>query len=256
MAATAAFVVLSLAATIADGRGWIELGEWLFGDQEISVFWYYWYSTPVELPMQWLSLVAAIIVFVAAARIAGRLGDDEVCRFGRWMGLGVGLMLLEDAFDIRHRLRYFLNRFDGEVPFNGYGVLTSFVELAYFGLLAAVLVVVYVRYRSVIWSRTRLALYLTSAYLLYGVAVGSSWAGAAFRSVIEGDQLYARVGDRVVTLLDIGPEDGGLEAGTDFSVGFWFMDRVYEESIELLGAAALLTAGLMLYGEYFEKGGD
>ncbi len=92
--------------------------------------------------------------------------------------------------------------------------------------------------------------------LFYGLAVSASWIGSAFHSV-TGFTVYQKIGEVVLKGLFIRDritEEAYLIASSERNVDFIFMDRLVEESLELLGVAALLTAGLYFYARYRMSG--
>ena len=226
-----------------------------------AFFFRHWFVTPVEVPVQWLFLFGAMYVFfLNAGRTAGDK-NQRPFKFWRLMGLGSIFMVMEDVYNIRHQLRGYIGRWAGD---GAYGYLATFFELGYFAAIGTVLIYAFFRYRRVFWNRPKTRRYLISGYGFYGTAVCASWLGTAFHDHLE-ENLYTGAG-RVFTNILFGshPEASELYsranehlAGTGTELlEYWFMDSVVEESIELLGAAALLVAGLAFYRSYdAEKGG-
>ena len=253
------FVVGSLAALIAvDVYNVGGLREIIAGHRDVPFFWHHWYLIPFENPIQWTTLALVVVVFGANAVLTRRIADDRGAMMWTLLSIGAALMFLEDALDIRHRLRDGVLAVTGE---HSYGVIATLVELGYFALLAAVLVYALVRFRRYIWENTSGRRYFIGGYLCYATAVASSWLGSAFRDLEPGGErdLYTLVGDRITrwlfsvddeTLALFAEASQRLEEQDIYPLAFAFMDRVWEESIETLGAAALLCAGLAFWSYY------
>ena len=225
---------------------WIEDGERWY-------FWPYWYQMPVEVPTQWLCLLAVVVIFFLSAGAAFQRGDIEEFDFCMLFAIGATLMLMEDSLDVRHQLRFALI----DRGFDNYGAVITLVELAYFAAIGGLLVFAFLRFRNVFWERNKVRTYLIRGYVFYAIAVGSSWTGAAFGSVSDDfPNLYTWAGQWCMRLLFFDGADREAyfhianEAVIErdgLPLGFWFMDRVWEESFELLGAAALLVAALAFF---------
>ena len=247
------FVLASLAAVyVIDVLGAWEIRDRHYAHREYPFFWYYWFDRPVENPLQWLLLGATVLT--CAYNTRSHYTDNEPVtdptRFWGLMTVGTTLMLLEDALNIRHVIHGLIA---GLTDHESYGVLTTLVELVYFGALGAVLLVAFIKYRHVFWPHAKTRNYLTAGFVFYAIAVASSWLGSAFSSLFGGNNLYTAAGPLVLS-----PFMTAREATTELHIEtnqylaengvlpleFWFMDRVWEESIELLGAAALLVAAL------------
>ncbi|GEL07211.1 hypothetical protein [Salisediminibacterium halotolerans] len=230
-------------------------------DGETAYVWYHWYEFPVEV-LQWPALAAAMLLFGiiygnASERSAGAdlspLGPPPIVRrFSLLIAAGLLLMLLEDAGDVRHIITDLMNMITGGAGSGSrYGYAATLFELGYFAALAAVMLFAIVRYRAAFIADRRAVIWLAGGIVFYAVAVTSSWAGSAFGAVLDISQLYTAIGNRAVELLFVnGAHSEALyEQARDTvgNVGFMFMDRVYEETLELMGAAFLLAAAVRVY---------
>lgn len=233
-----------------------DLRDRWYSDYEISFFWYQWFVTPVEMPIQWVTLSAVVYGFFLNARTAHSISDERPTIFWRLMGLGAILMVLEDIYDIRHRVRDFLT---GQLGSDSYGVFGTFFELGYFALLGGVLLYAFFRYRDTFWEYTKARNYLIAGYVFYAIAAGSSWAGSAFQATTEGDDLYTAIGRRLTEFLFFRDQETKdlfeqinepLISGPFNTLEFYFVDSVYEESLELLGAGALVVAAIAFHRQY------
>jgi hypothetical protein len=227
--------------------------EAFFFDAE-PFFFQHWFRNrgPAEV-MQWLCLGGAALT---AAFIAGRTfvhpGDPEAAsgrrsEFAFWglIAIALLLMLIEDAGDPRHTLRSYVRVAFGEEDGGVFGTLS---ELLYFGVLASIPLYAVARYHHVVKANLRGRRYLILAFVSYAVAVSLSFAGTAFSALI-GTNLYGEAGRVLYRIsLILGDDELGAfwsawnaEEGWNF-VRFYLMDSLVEESIELLGAAAFLSA--------------
>ncbi len=239
----------------------------LFGVRDLLVrvlrvpyFWFYWFQAPVENPLQWLMLGAVVIVFAMIAGGAGgraeRRGERE---FALLMAIGFLLMLLEDAGDVRHVYRTIIEAFFGGGGYaieDTYGLVGTLFELSYFGLIGGIIAFALLRYRALYRQESTVRRYFVRGFVLYALAVGSSWVGNAFRAVTDFRDVYTVAGDWVTARLFLTRADTReifqrsnaelLDSGMH-PLQFAFLDRVYEESLELLGAASFLVAAIALY---------
>lgn len=226
--------------------------RWTAGGERFY-FWKHWFQTPVEIPTQWVCLSAVVVTLFLSAGAAYQRGDADEFDFSMIFGIGATLMLIEDSLNPRHHLRYHLEGRD----FAGYGMVGTLSELAYFALLGGLLLFVFIHFRRVFWEREKVRKFMIRGYVFYAIAVGSSWTGPAFRSVTEDfPDLYTVTGRFFTQVLFF---DGGereayfhavneaLERTDTLPLEYWFMDRVWEESFELLGASALLVAALAFF---------
>ncbi|SER60294.1 hypothetical protein [Salisediminibacterium halotolerans] len=230
-------------------------------DGETAYVWYHWYEFPVEV-LQWPTLAAAMLIFAIVYGKASErpetadlspLGSAPIVRrFSLLIAAGLLLMLLEDAGDVRHIITDLMNMLTGGAGGGSrYGYAATLFELGYFAALAAVMLFAIVRYRHAFIRDQRTVYWLAGGIVFYAVAVASSWAGSAFGAVLDISQLYTAVGNRAVELLFVnGAHSEALyehARETVGNVGFMFMDRVYEETLELMGAAFLLAAAVRVY---------
>lgn len=251
---------------VIDVANTFDLREQWYGERDVSFFWFHWFRTPVERVIQVMVLAAAMYVFLAQAlRLRRKIpagADRRAARFSLWMGGGLGLMILEEYGNLRHVIRIYVERWAGE---GKYGVMGTVSELLFFAALGAMMVYAFVRYRDVFWSRAKTARFMVLGYLFYGVAVGASWLGTAFRDRESVPVLYDTVGGWVAEPLFTRDEQtakafedanaylGGRGMET---LDFWIINRVVEESIELLAAAALLVAAVAFWGDWGDCDSD
>lgn len=142
---------------------------------------------------------------------------------------GLALMLIEDAGDPRHQISDVVR---SVTESRMLGFLAEMGCFAVVGALPLVAIVLFFRdIRLARWAR---------GYLLPGVAAYALAGGMSATSGI-GDW-YNHLGEWVVAQFAPGLTE--FDYGPRFRTGFWLMDSLVEESIELIGAALLLAATL------------
>ncbi len=247
------FLGLSLLVTIlVDIFNIFGIKYWMVENLTIPYFWFYWFSMPVENPLQWYLLGLTLIVFGSNAGRAYRDNDRQAGPFWLLLSVGTMFMLVEDAGDVRHAVRKMVQGAAGE---GSYGYAGTLFELGYFAVIGLIMLYAVWHYRHVYWHRTRMRNYLLGGYVCYGLAVSASFIGSAFHSII-GFTVYEKVGEVILKGLFVRDQitmEAYQVASASRNVDFFFMDRMVEESLELLGVAALLTAGLFFYSKYRGK---
>ena len=204
---------------------------WVSSSNEGPMWYVLYHEAGITEHLQWTFLGAAAMLSIwNSARVVGR-----EARYWRWFGIGLLLMLIEDAGNTSHRVRVYLGWIVGEE-------LGSLGRLPVFLALAALLVGVAVLYRDVWLSVPGMPVRLVSGYLLYGLAstlsVPFNIIGRGYQET--GEALFDGVlGGRLPSL----PEKMWWWDGTEGdTTAIVFMDFVIEESIELLAASLLFAA--------------
>lgn len=198
--------------------------------------WIFSEAGPIEVA-QWICLGFACLLSI---RLAHRHHKQHERRWSVFFALGTGallLMLLEDTVNLRHILsRQVVLPLVNGGPRSMARTLTELSFYAFLGsMMVAFLVGTLQRFRQVP-SAVR---YLLAGYVFYAVAAIAS------ASRLIGNW-YEVVGAALVNaffphLVDIAFSSLGAQA-----LGFLLMDYLIEESLELIGAAALSTALLHL----------
>lgn len=218
---------------------------------DIPYFWYHWYDMPFEVPLQWYVLGITFMIYAINAGIALERKSKEVYTFWLIMSVGLLLMLVEDAGDVRHAIR---NKIDGG---GSYGILSSIFELFYFSVIGFILIYAFLKYRNVFWEIRDVRKYLIIGYLLYAFGVSLSFIGSAFSSFL-GFSLYEKIGQCIFPWLMVRDDVSVLiyEQALYHNelIEFKFLDMLPEESLELIGAGGLLTAGVHFFVYYRSKG--
>lgn len=220
----------------------------VYRDSSMGYLWaeFFGEGSPTEV-FQWALLATAAVFSICCAGLVWSTGE----RIG-WllMALGKSWMFMEDRFNVRHLTSAWL----GEQVL-GYDPATvewrrslerSMIEIGIYSLMGAVML-------GALWCLWWFSRRAGRTHWLL-VAGFASYAVAAIASATRnlGDW-YASVGnwlfERVASSGSVEHSFEGLMFLSD-PVGFWFMDYVFEESIELLGAAALAgwtVSMLLLY---------
>ena len=223
----------------------IDIAGWI--DPELSrPVWMVLFN---DRPVEWTQWLLLAIGAGSTGYLAGRLdsmGRAKQSRFFLLLAIGFGLMLVEDAGDIRHVLNSEIARLTGDEIF---GIKRGFiVEAPYFLTLAAVPLYAIARYGKYVWQESNVRLYLFTGFIFYALAAGGSAISNLFHS-------YVVVGG-FVDLVFLG---GNLEPLPGRSQGFTyflFTDSAIEESVELIGLTLILAAILAFISNLRQKKGE
>lgn len=200
-------------------------------------FWYHWFKNggPIEIIQYFLLGAGALVSIKNSSR-----GSTK---FWSLMGIALILMLIEDAGDIRHTIRIYVQTIANESEQGFYGTLT---ELVYFSVLAFIPVYAFVRYGpKALQGHKKTATYFVVGFIFYAVATGASFIGSAFHSLL--DKNFYMITGRYLLNLIVSISDqktAELYSQNKDWISFYLMDSPVEESIELLGASMLLAACL------------
>ncbi len=205
---------------------------------ERPFMWYYLFmeGSPTEM-VQWLYLSATVVL---CGLTSGRLAAKNYrlpARFFLLMGIGVVTMLMEDAGNLRHQIKYYFRLALGDTMLVGIAV-----EMLFFGLLGLFMLYALVRYGRYVWRQRMTRNFLGLGYISYAVASLASgtrhfadWYDHAGNWLLQVVGLYEPFNARFV------PTAVGRP------IGFYVMDFFLEESLELVAAAALCTAAYAYY---------
>lgn len=137
----------------------------------------------------------------------------------------------------------------------GYSIFGITFEVFYFSLIGIIMLTALLRYRHVYWECYNTKKYLFIGYVFYILGVSASFIGNASTAIV-GFNIYETIGNYFLRSFFIRDEITiiAYEIASEVSrVDFMFMDKVVEESLELVGASALLVAGLYFFFEYKVK---
>jgi len=187
--------------------------------------------------LQWLLLSLAIIFAIYCGGLKITVSSSSPIKWF-FFQFGLMLMLAEDMFNVRHvivdRLAYF---FHADVRVFKESILGSLTELCIYAIIGFCMIIffivtIYDKEESNYGKRL-----LIGGYVLYGIASIAS----ATRYI---NNWYSALGGVILSSLT---DSFSIDwAARDYvrynSLGFWFIDLVVEESLELLGATYLLAA--------------
>lgn len=220
---------------------------------EIPYFFFHLFaqSSPTEV-FQWLLLIASVLLCGVICGKASSKNEKSVALFFLLIGLGLSIMVLEDAGNIRHITTRYTDMIFGFTERRN--IVRIIVEFIIYGLLGGLMVYPLVKYGKSIGFKKTTKYYLAIGYLAYATA------SVASASRYIGDW-YDRFGARILYLVNIDRFDTWHVAVSNLEdlnthathMGFYFMDYAVEESIELIGAGFLLASLLSFYESYKEK---
>jgi len=223
-------------------RTWIEYNFWYTH----PLFWIYFFSEgSLTEYLQWLFLMATIF-FTTLLGLFRRRIESRVPWY--WIGLFLGLwgMLLEDIYNIRHRLAdFFISNFEEFELFPIFWDLISIrtlVELSFYFILGSLMVISFIFLLKDRKNPRFGKKVLACGYFFYFFASISS----ATRNI---KHWYAITGEKVIESLS-GGKDLSWSAGDQYfglPLGHHFIDFLFEESLELMGATLIFAAILSLF---------
>jgi hypothetical protein len=190
--------------------------------------------------LQWYALGATAIIAAFASGTAFASGRSSGAGTGPMMGharfwaimaVAFVLMLVEDAGDVRHAIRTFVELASG-LPRN-IGMLDRGVELAYFAVVASVPVYALLRYGRHLRPYPTTLYYVLAGFGFYAIAAVSS-------ATRHWGAWYAQVGLVIQERFDMVVTPGETPAG----MGHWLIDALLEETVELIGATFFLAAAI------------
>ncbi len=222
---------------------------------------------PTEI-FQWLLLAISAIL---SAYLAGKQSEKNIIyqndnnqnnidytmvnkskAFCILLSLGLILMLLEDAGNLRHTLTTYLPTTFQQLGIEHTLTGSTAIELIYFALLGLIMLAALVVFYQHAWQFRTPRYLLLLGFVCYGIATMASGT----RNI--GDW-YIQVGTRVNEMIGSGVIADNLspEHVTGYfspaeRVGFLLMDNLFEESVELLGVGAILAA-VIAYGSILLK---
>lgn len=214
-----------------------------FRDTFSEPVWRYLFNDrPIEW-MQWFVLVFAIITSAyLSARLA--IANKKVCsKFFLIFSIGLGLMLIEDAGDIRHVISGEVQNFADNDHIMGihYRVVSDF---PYFALLAAIPLYAIIRYGKETWENTKAKTPFILGIILYAIAA----IGSGLRHF---NNLYINIGSWIDENI-LNENFKGIASLSQDRNHFLLVDSILEETIELL-AITLIFVAILIFVKEFKK---
>lgn len=191
--------------------------------------------------LQWFALgTLTFLCFQTYYRLKKNAASRGAVTFWLLLGITAGIMFLEDCGNTRHHLaRMAINLSEYGWSDQGGRHLRTIVELVYYIILASLPVAALLRYGRHVWKSLRFPWFLILGYALYGLAGFAS--GTRYIN-----EWYFVAGGYIHQFMSSMASGSLVHASTGtLPMEFWLMDFLVEESLEVLGAYALL-AGVRL----------
>lgn len=218
-------------------------------DFSMPFFWFHWYRNGGPIEFVQYSFLGIAALYAAKNSITS---EPIVKKFWSLLSVGLLYMLIEDAGDIRHFIRDYINLLAGE---SHYGILGTITELVYFVVLASIPLYAYFKYGRHFLNEHKVTRnYLMGGISFYALAGGSSFLGSAFGQIL-GNDLYTFLGNRLVNII---VQLGGSEVDSHYlginynRISFHLLDSPYEETLELIGGSLFLAAALTYLGYQYK----
>lgn len=213
-------------------------------------FWVHLFaeSSPTEW-VQTMFLFGALVSLAIFVGLAVRGQAERWAGFGTLLALGIVLMLFEDTGNVGQRIGRYVGDVIGEDS-----DWVDYARLPMFALAGGVPVYAVWRYRRLLRSATRRPV----AFIVAGLGTYAFMAVTSELLALNiggwfdfyGDSgsalLHGVFGDRLILLSETGLENFEDTPARDTAV--FFMDYVYEESLELIGAMFLCIGCVLLLG--------
>jgi hypothetical protein len=201
--------------------------------------------------VQWLLLAVAIVISLSYSGRA--FMNRTLSLFLLIFGLGMILMLLEDAGELRHFFMSYIQWAAGEPEQGLFG--TAF-EAGFFVLLGGLPVYALWKYGGALYDYGKAYWYVLAGIISHAIAASLSFVGTAFEMTFEVD-VYSKMGEWFREYsIGIGGEELRIIWDTWdannwlYQTNFYLMDSFIEENIELLGNAFFLAGVLTFVSIY------
>lgn len=241
MRAVAVYLTLTWAAVLAI--------DFLRAYDRPRLVWpqFFFEGAPTEW-LQWGCLAGCILTTAFLWGRASAAGHAHAGAYAVW-AFGFSIMLIEDAGNIRHLVG---NKLVGMIADEAGVARTAktVFELSFYSLLGLLMAWPLLRHGRRLPFQPRALALVATGYAAYALAAASS----ATRTV---GNWYATAGDRLLRPFDIHSSaawqrfdtqvTAQFDEGPMMHAGYWLMDNLLEETVELIAASTLL-AGLLTLG--------
>ncbi len=212
---------------------------------EVPLFWYF-ISTQGSFTenVQWLYLFFVVATLFTITKSLKASGEIHLFRAFRLWTIAAFLLFLEDTLNTRHWLRrFFALVLDFNDPLESPAAIA--VEVSTYAIMATLMVISFVRLLPLFFRCKKALLLLVAGYGFYGVA-------AFFSATRHLNNWYMRFGDALIGRLGFDTIETWRIANETIeargkNLGYYFMDYLVEETLELLGAACLAIGAVLLY---------
>ena len=205
-----------------------------------------WFLLFNDKPVEWTQWFLLAFAIAMSGYLAARLdvlGRKGAGKFFFWFAIGLGIMLIEEAGDIRHVIGGEVGRLviDDKILGIPHRAVT---DLPYLALVAAIPLYAIARYGKYVWQAVAARKYFVISVVLFAIAAISS--GARY----IGD-FYVRAGMWIDDNL-LGGRFPAAEDHTPETTYLLLIDSPIEESIETM-AVTLLVVGILIYTAYLRS---
>jgi len=232
---------------VANSRGSIK--NLPFTDQVLVFIWLFEEGGPTEI-LQWASNICSLGLCFYLAILHDKKDEVDAARTFRIGAAGFSLLVLEDMGNVRHFFALSIRDYlSGTMNYGGEGrYVHTIVELTLYSLISVLMIYFFLRFYPVLKKISKAHFLLVLGYVFYAIAAFAS----ATRNI---GNWYEHVGSILVSLVCEDMNDVFLSDSTGYigyPLGFWIMDFLLEESLELIAASAILTT-ILLYADYLKK---
>lgn len=210
-------------------------------------FWILFTEGGLTEKLQWVFLASGVITCGFLIGQSKKSDKHEINKFFFLLGTGTFLMFLEDTVNTRHiisfLLRSWLDLTTYIIPFS------SAIEFFIYFVIGGIMVYPLWKYYTYLKLHRKTRCYLIVGYTAYAVASIASTSRKLF-------DWYNRVGEAIIHFFAVNETEGwGLAANILEKIGwnplgFYLIDYLFEESIELIGAGFLLAFFLSYLNDF------
>ncbi len=212
---------------------------------EVPLFWYF-ISTQGSFTenVQWILLFVAVLCLFFTSKALKNAEEPRLAGAFRLWGIAMLLLFLEDTLNTRHWLRRFFGHILGwEDTLRSPPAIA--VEVSTYAIMAFLMVLSLWCLRHLLLRHKEALFSILAGYGLYGVA-------AFFSATRHAADWYMRFGQYLIERLGFDAIDTWRIANETIEVrgknlGYYFMDYLVEETLELLGAGLLAFGFVTLY---------
>lgn len=208
----------------------------------VPIIWHILFreAGPTEI-LQWMALMFTAIISIGLSTMLVKETLKGHAAFWLILGIATLLMFVEDSLNPRHLITYYMKIVFSLLDSTKVHIASEFI---FFLLLGAIPLYGILRYGRYPWQFFITRKYLILGFASYAIAVGAS----ATRFVFDWYYFLGRY-------IQVNILQGALFIPNDFNEYLFFhefIDFLFEESIELIGAGALLAAAISYLWEYEE----
>lgn len=220
---------------------------WIINNFDNPYFWMIvFFEASITEHLQWSFLILTLVIIILFILSNHRVLTKKNALPWFVLFIGVYWMFLEDRFNIRHMITHYLSSrvfgIDSSSALRFTSWKVSSVELFLYIVMSGVMIFAFVLISKNHKRNQHGQKFLIMGYIFYGMAAFSS----ASRHI---GNWYSIVGSRTLNFIISGRElrwsGTTLCAHSWRTLGYWFMDLVIEESIELMAATFLFVAVLV-----------